>query len=84
MTKAEFGLIWCLSGCSFLSGSFEKRFVRDMVTKSLDYELSEKQLVYLMYLRHRYRKQLSARGYVDGLVTWEAKRKIREMESELK
>lgn len=49
-----------LSKCSFLPGSYEKRFVRDMAKHSEDYELSIRQAHYIDLLYWMYRKQIAA------------------------
>jgi hypothetical protein len=48
-----------LNRCTFLPGSFAKRFVRDLSGKEdkQGYELSEKQKRYLWKLVYQYRKQ---------------------------
>lgn len=58
-----------LSECVMRPGSTEKRFVRDMVSKPSEYELSPKQKRLLDVLYWRYRKQINAhitngRGFV--------------------
>lgn len=58
MTPRQKAIIRDLSRCTFLPGSFEKRFVRDMATKPDDYELSEKQAAFLDKTHHRYREQI--------------------------
>ena len=47
-----------LTGCSFLPGSFEKRFVRQLSSLSPLATLTEKQLMLLGQIFYRYRKQL--------------------------
>lgn len=47
-----------LRACTFLPGSYQKRFVRDMSTKPDDYELSEKQAAFLEKLHYMYREQI--------------------------
>lgn len=52
-------VIMRLSRCTFLPGSSEKRFVRQMVARANENKpLTEKQLMYLGQIRYRYRKQL--------------------------
>lgn len=62
MTTEQHQLIARLAKCSFLPGSFEKRFIRDLSQKTPDYELGSKQAVYLEAMAHRYRKQLKSKG----------------------
>lgn len=49
-----------LAQCSFLPGSYEKRFVRDMAKHSAEYELSIKQAHFIDLLYWNYRKQIAA------------------------
>ena len=63
MTDEQYALIQRLSRCRFRDaphrpGSAEKRFARDMASAGKEYELSERQVWYLAFLRYRYRKQL--------------------------
>lgn len=59
MTPEQRNKVNLLRRCRFLPGSFDKRFVRDMSTKSDDYELSKKQATYLDKTFTRYRKQIA-------------------------
>ncbi len=66
MDKYQREMINELSACTFLPGSYQKRFVRDLSTKPDDYELSEKQTAFLEKLHYMYRKQIGkhrGRGY---------------------
>ncbi len=53
-----------LARCSFLPGSYEKRFVRDMAA-SLDDELTIRQAHYIDLLYWHYRKQIAAMDGTD-------------------
>ena len=57
MTKTQIDAIQILSRCTFAPATTAKRFVRDMSTKSSDYELSDKQKSYLWKLVYQYRGQ---------------------------
>jgi hypothetical protein len=65
MTDYERGLIRKLWTCSFLPGSFDKRFVRSLysqIAQSAEQpELTNKQHAYLAKLEHKYRRQLLGR-----------------------
>ena len=52
-------LIQRLRQCTFLPGSWEKRFVRSLADKQPPYQLTPKQREWLGKLAHRYRKQLA-------------------------
>lgn len=58
MTELEFAAISALQFVTYLPGSWDKRFVRDMASKPRDYELSEKQRDCLLEKLHRYRRQI--------------------------
>lgn len=59
MTENQKAMIEALSHCTFLPGSFEKRYVCSMTVYSKkDLGLSEKQAEYLGKLFHMYRKQI--------------------------
>lgn len=51
--------IQALCHCTFLPGSYAKRFVRAMGSKKPDDELTEKQIAYLDKLYWMYRKQIN-------------------------
>lgn len=60
MTPNERFMIEALHKCSFLPGSYPKRFVQDMnaiLTYNPGFVLSERQYDYLVLLFHKYRKQ---------------------------
>lgn len=62
MTEEQKGKITALRKCTFVAGSYDKRFVRDMTSvldsKDADtYELSEKQSAFLDKIFYRYRRQ---------------------------
>ena len=59
---AEWALIRALNTCTFLPGSYEKRFVRDMFGAK---QITQKQLLYLYRTAHRYRRQLVAGKVAD-------------------
>lgn len=49
-----------LAGCTFLPGSYDKRFVRDLnarLAANPESELTEKQAAFLRKTAYRYRKQ---------------------------
>ena len=61
MTSAERQIALALAGCTFLPGSWQKRFARDMAataTHAPDHPLSERQTAWLIRLAHIYRRQL--------------------------
>lgn len=63
MTSQERHMALALSGCTFLPGTREKRFVRDMAWKAEnepDTPLTRKQAAYLLVVFYKYRKQLQA------------------------
>lgn len=51
-----------LARCTFAPATAEKRFVRRLVAKGRDYELSEAGLIRLSKIHYRYRKQIHERG----------------------
>lgn len=59
MTDEQHRNLRRLNQCTFLPGSYTKRFVRDMASRPKEYELTEKQAAYLDKLVHQYRKQLA-------------------------
>lgn len=59
-----------LSYCTFLPGSSEKRFVRQIADYPPEKELSEKQAAWLDRLCYHYRKQLSKHVDKDVLAAW--------------
>lgn len=59
MTSEQSLKIQALYHCTFLPGSFQKRFVRDMSAKTITDELTEKQAVYLDKLYWMYREQIN-------------------------
>lgn len=59
MTTEQNLKIQALCHCTFLPGSFQKRFVRDMGNKTPDSELTEKQSAYLDKLYWMYREQIN-------------------------
>ena len=58
MTDEHYQLLQRLVDCTFLPGSWEKRFVRDLSAETKDYELTAKQLAQVERLHYRYRRQL--------------------------
>ena len=62
MTQEQKQMLAALRNCTFLPGSYDKRFVNDMSNKAEDYELSDKQAVFLEKLHHRYRRQIGNRA----------------------
>lgn len=59
---AEKALLKALGTCTFLPGSYDKRFVRDMTGGTL---ISERQLLYLYKVAHKYRRQMGAGNISD-------------------
>lgn len=62
MTDEEKDMAEKLGRCTFLPGSFDKRFTQDMVDYAKREEtpkLTEKQASHLRRLFHKYRKQIS-------------------------
>jgi hypothetical protein len=66
MTSNQIEMLIKLNRCSFLPGSFEKRFVKALFNRAAIGDsikpLTERQGNYLAELFHRYRKQI---GHVD-------------------
>lgn len=61
MTADEINIAKALDSCTYLPGSFEKRFARDMAAYAEfnpKYELTEKQRDWLYKQLKRYRKQI--------------------------
>ena len=58
MTDEQRKMVDELAGCTFIPGSYHKRFVRDMITR-LDKDLTEKQAAFLVKLRVKYRRQIT-------------------------
>lgn len=58
MSDEQYAAIQLLNRCTFLPGSYEKRFVGDMSMKSKDYELTDRQAQFLMKLAYYYRGQI--------------------------
>jgi len=60
MTQTEKDMLLGLSKCTFLPGSWEKRFVRNLhfTARSKKPTISTKQREWLVEIAHRYRKQL--------------------------
>jgi hypothetical protein len=61
VTERECLQVQCLCRCTFAPGSYAKRFVHDLATKSADYELSDKQERYLDKLYYMYRNQITVK-----------------------
>jgi len=60
MTPEEIAMTEALGKCRYLPGSYQKRFVNDLVSQAKyrsEGELSEKQHNYLVRLFHEYRNQ---------------------------
>lgn len=57
MTPEQRKMIDALLCCTFLPGSFDKRFIRSLDWQEEDYKLSDKQAVYLRRVFIRYRRQ---------------------------
>ncbi len=65
MTPAYYGTIQALAKrVTFLPGSFDKRFARDLAGLGEYDLLTPKQQAQVERMAYRYRKQLNARGFV--------------------
>ena len=64
MTEADYQTIQALAKCRFGLGSFEKRFIGDLATFSLERELSERQRETLVNIAWSYREQLAGHGFI--------------------
>ncbi len=69
MTPEQHDLIHKLSRCTFLPGSYEKRFVRDLSSCPPEQELTEKQARFLLKVGWRYRRQL-IKKFGEAPVKW--------------
>jgi hypothetical protein len=58
MTDEQYAAIQLLTRCTFLPGSYEKRFVGDMSLKLKTDELTERQSAFLARVAYRYRGQI--------------------------
>jgi len=61
MTPAERSIAIALGRCSFLPGSWDKRFARDLAIvaeRSPEIAYTERQSAHLLRLAHKYRRQL--------------------------
>lgn len=71
MTPKQQAMLKALRGCTFLPGSYTKRFVRDMSSLEKETPLTVKQAAYLEKIFFQYRKQHGMlervrEGYSDG------------------
>lgn len=57
MTIEQRKMLTILRGCTFLPGSYDKRFVRNISALPDDCELTENQAMLIPVLFHRYRRQ---------------------------
>lgn len=62
MTQGQQKLIKLLAECSMLSGSFDRRFVLDLVKKPVEYQLTDRQKYHIKRLVYKYRNQLKNQG----------------------
>lgn len=63
MTQTEKEIALALGNCTFLPGSWDKRFARDLAfaaKNSPDVAFTERQAAHLLRLAHKYRRQLPA------------------------
>ena len=60
MTPEEIAIIEALYGCTFLPGSSQKRFVRQMFARDTAKPLTERQKAYLWAIAWSWRRQLPA------------------------
>lgn len=58
MTPRHYEALQALKQCTFLPGSFDKRFVRDLSALPADAELTERQAANVERLAYRYRRQI--------------------------
>lgn len=58
MTEEQYSLLQRLKQCTFLPGSYDKRFVRNLSAAPKDVNLTKGQADYLSKLEHKYRRQL--------------------------
>ena len=65
MTETERRAFLALNGCTFLPGSYDKRFARSFSNPPADYELSEKQRAFLWKLVWKYHRQISSDDLLD-------------------
>lgn len=61
LTSEHFGMIQDLKRCTFLPGSFDKRFVRNMSYHVEGSDITEKQAECLKKMHHRYRRQIGVK-----------------------
>lgn len=59
MTSEQYSKVRALGMCTYLPGSYQKRFIGDMTTKTIEYELTEKQSVFIEKLYWQYRRQIN-------------------------
>jgi hypothetical protein len=58
MDKVHFEMLQGLRRCTFMPGSWDKRFVRDLASKPEDAELTEKQQEWVEKMAYKYRRQV--------------------------
>lgn len=67
MTTNQMNMVLCLHKCTFLPGSFEKRFIKSLFNRvafdNKNKPLTQKQGNYLAELFHKYRKQIGSRDH---------------------
>jgi len=66
MTESQMNMVLDLHRCTFLPGSFEKRFVKSLFNSMARIEnkpLTEKQSRYLAQTFHKYRKQIGIQDH---------------------
>jgi hypothetical protein len=59
LTPEQYELCQALGCCTYLPGSWDKRFARDLSARAIDYQLSEKQVEQLERMKYKYRRQLA-------------------------
>lgn len=70
MTPAMIGIARHLGRCTFLPGSWDKRFARDIAAlaeHSPDKDLTDRQAAHLLRLTHKYRRQMPTQIVMDAL-----------------
>ena len=65
MTDLEHKIAVSLNNCTFLPGSFDKRFVKQLRDK-LDQPMTDKGRAFMMSLFHKYRRQIPDYDNLNG------------------
>lgn len=59
MTSEQYSKVRALGMCKYLPGSYQKRFIGDMTTKTIEHDLTEKQSIFIEKLYWQYRHQIN-------------------------